>query len=332
MSDSPVTQVTETAAGVPDGAQPDHRVLLILAADHRRSLERGLYGQTPPTPAQVARISADKLQVYQALLDAAAWLPPQIQPGMLIDEQYGAGVAELATQSTSAVSLCMPLEASGQEWFRFAYGDDWQQHAELFAAKHAKVLVRDNPGLDPARRLQQARRLGQVSAWTARTARSLILELLVPATGADKDATEGNMPRYHDELRPGHTLQVMEYLQDHGVEPAFWTVEGLGRHDDAVAVAAIAQRGGRQARCLVGGRHAPYDELEHWLQVAAPIPGWAGFAIGRSIWWDPLRARLRHLSTAWEARRRIRVAYTDYARYYLKAREGMLTAEPDSEL
>ena len=140
------------------------------------------------------------------------------------------------------------------------------------------------------------------------------------------------MHRYDDELRPGHTLQVMEYLQDYGVEPALWTVEGLGRHDDAVAVAAMAQRGGRQARCLAGGRHAPHDELKHWLQVAAPIPGWAGFAIGRSIWWDPLRVHLRHLSTAGEARRRIRAAYLDYARYYLKAREGMLPAEPDPVL
>jgi myo-inositol catabolism protein IolC len=192
--------------------------------------------------------------------------------------------------------------------------------------------VRDNPGLNPAHREQQARRLGQVSAWAATAGRSLILELLVPATDADKDATEGNMDRYDDELRPGYTLQVMEYLQDYEVEPALWTVEGLGRHDDAVAVAAMAQRGGRQARCLTGGRPAPYDTLEHWLQVAAPIPGWAGFAIGRNIWWDPLRAHLRHLSTAGKARHRIRDAYLDYARYYLQAREGTLPAETDPVL
>jgi len=330
MPDSADSPATAAAAGRPDGAQPDNRVLLILAADHRDSLERGLYGLTaPPTPAQAARISDDKLLVYQALLDAAAWVPAQVQPGVLIDEQYGASVAELASHSDGAISLCMPLEASGQEWFRFAYGDDWQRHAGSFEAEHAKVLVRDNPGLDPARREQQARRLGQVSAWAARAGRSLILELLVPATDADKDATAGNVHRYDAELRPGHTLQVMEYLQDYGVEPAFWTVEGLDRHDAAVAVAAMAQRGGRQARCLTGGGHAPYDTLKHWLQVAAPIPGWAGFAIGRGIWWDPLRAHLRHLSTAGEARRRIRAVYADYARYYLNAREGTLPVEPD---
>jgi myo-inositol catabolism protein IolC len=333
MSDSPVT---EAAAGAPDGARPERRVLAILAADHRDSLERGLYGLTaPPTPAQAARISADKLLVYQALLGAAAWLPAQIQPGVLVDEQYGASVAELASHSAGAVSLGMPLEASGQEWFGFGYGDDWQRHAEFFAAEHAKVLVRDNPGLDPARREQQAARLGQVSAWAAGATgpgRSLILELLVPATDADRDASGGDMDRYDDEVRPGHTVAVMEYLQDHGVEPALWAIQGLDRHDDAVAVAAMASRGGRQARCLVDGRHAPYDTLKGWLQVAAPIPGWAGFAIGHGIWWDPLRARLRHLSTAGEARRRVRAAYLDYARYYLKARDGTLPAEPDPVL
>ena len=332
MSDSPVSQAAEATGGVPGCAWPDNRVLLILTADHRGSLERGLYGLTaPPTPAQAARISADKLLIYQALLDAAARLPAQIQPGVLIDEQYGASVAELASRSAGAVSLCMPVEASGQEWFDFAYGADWQRHAGFFAG-HAKVLVRDNPGLDPARREQQARRLAQVSAWAPRAGRSLIVDLRVPAADADQDATGGDMHRYDLELRPGHIVQVMEYLQDNGVEPDLWMVEGPGRHDEAVEVAAMAQRGGRQARCLVGGRHAPYDTLEDWLQVAAPIPGWAGFAIGGSIWWDPLRAHLRHMNTAGEARRRIRNVYLDYARHYLKAREGMLPAEPDPVL
>ncbi len=332
MTDTPAAGPVP-AAGPPPGGQPDDRVLLILAADHRNSLERDLYGlTTSPTPAQAAQISADKLLVYQALLAAVPQLPAGVQPGILIDEQYGASVAELAPRSAGAVSLFVPLEASGEEWFCFAYGDDWQRHAGFFAAEHAKVLVRDNPGLDPDLRERQAHQLAQVSAWAAAASRSLILELLVPATDADKDATAGSTDRYDDELRPGYTLKVMEYLQDYGVEPAIWKVEGLDRHDDAVAVAAMAVRSGRQARCVVLGRHAPHEKLDHWLQVAAPVPGWTGFAIGRSIWWDALRAHRHHHCTAGEARRRITGAYLDYARYYLKARDGMLTAEPDPVL
>ena len=105
--------------------------------------------------------------------------------------------------------------------------EDDRGSARTGDAEHAKVLVRDNPGLDPARREQQATRLGEVSAWAARAGRSLILELLVPAIDADKDATEGDIDRYDDELRPRHTLQVMEYLQGYGVEPALWTPNGV---------------------------------------------------------------------------------------------------------
>jgi myo-inositol catabolism protein IolC len=128
----------------------DNQVLLILAADHRDSLERGMYGLTaPPTPAQAARISADKLLVYQALLDAAPRLPAEIQPGVLIDEQYGASVAELAAQSGGAVSLCMPLENSGEEWFDFAYGDDWRRRAGVLRGGAREGPCAGQPRLGP---------------------------------------------------------------------------------------------------------------------------------------------------------------------------------------
>ena len=296
------------------------RPLLILAADDRNSLERDLYGLTAaPTPEQAARISADKMLIYQALLDAASQLPASVQPGILIDEQYGAAIAELAARTGGAISLAMPVEASGGPWFRYAY-DDWQAHAGFFATDYAKILIRDNPGLEPGQRAAQAERLAKVSDWAAANDRALIVELLVPASS---DAT----------LRPEHTVQVIEYLQDHGVTPALWEVEGLDRPDDAVAIAAAAKRGGRTADCIVLGRHDNHDHhLDHWLQVAAPVPGFTGFAIGRSIWWDPLHAHLHHRSTAGGTRRRIASIYADFVRYFLDARDGTLTVQNEPEV
>jgi myo-inositol catabolism protein IolC len=311
-------------------APTDDRALLILAADHRNSLERELYGlAAPPTPDEAAKISADKLLIYQALLDAAPSLGDDVQPGLLVDEQYGAGVAELAAASGGAVNLSMPIEASGQEWFQFAYGQDWRRHAEFFAADHPKVLVRDNPGFDPAEREAQAERLAEVSAWAKGSGRNLILELLVPATDADNATADHDTRRYDDEVRPGLTLQVMAYLQDHDVEPGIWKVEGLDGHDDAVAVSAAAKRGGRDATCIVLGRHAGREDLDHWLEVAAPIPGWTGFAIGRSIWWDPLHAHLHHHTTSGEARRRITATYVELAKTYIAARQGRSGTDPE---
>jgi len=308
------------------------RMLLILAADHRDSLERGMYGLTSePTAAQAARICADKLLIYQALLDAVEHLPAGAQPGILIDEQYGADAIELAGRSGGAVNLTIPIEASGNDWFTFAYGDRWQQHAEFFSADQLKVLVRDNPEFAPARRAQQGEDLAGVSAWATETGRPLILELLVPASESDMQEVGGDRARYDTELRPALTVAVIEYLQDHGVEPAIWKIEGLERHDDAVATVAAVRRDGRQSDCIVLGRHAPHSALDHWLKVAAPVPGFTGFAIGRSIWWDPLQSHLHHRSTAAGARRRISDNYLDLAQYYMRAREGGLEDNWDSE-
>jgi 5-dehydro-2-deoxygluconokinase len=157
------------------------------------------------------------------------------------------------------------------------------------------------------------------------------VELLVPASAADLAAVGGAVASYNVTLRPEHTVQVIEYLQDHGVTPALWEVEGLDRHDDAVAIAAVAKRGGRTADCIVLGRHASDDQLDHWLQVAAPVPGFSGFAIGRSIWWDPLQAHLHHRSTAGGTRRKIAGAYLDFVRYFLDAREGTLPVQYEPE-
>src|SRR5580693_6222352 len=275
--------MTQAQAGT-GGTLTTHaaRPLLILAADDRNSLERDLYGLTAaPTPEQAARISADKMLIYQALLDAAAQLPASVQPGILIDEQYGAAIAELAARTGGAISLAMPVEASGGPWFRYAY-DDWQAHAAFFATDHTKILIRDNPGLEAGQRAAQAERLAKVSDWAAANDRALLVELLVPASPADLTALGGAAGSYDATLRPEHTVQVIEYLQDHGVTPALWEVEGLDRPDDAVAIAAAAKRGGRTADCIVLGRHDNHDHhLDHWLQVAAPVPGFTGFAIGR---------------------------------------------------
>jgi myo-inositol catabolism protein IolC len=301
------------------------RLLFILAVDHRASLERDLYKLTsPPTPAQAERIVADKLLVYQGLLEAVTELAARAQPGILIDEHYGASVAELAGNTGGQIDLSMPVEESGQDWFTFEYGDRWQEHASLYNTSHTKVLVRDNPAYDGAKRERQADLVAQVSAWSAANHRPLILELLVPATPADLQTVNGDTARYDAEVRPRLTIDVMTFLQDRGVQPALWKVEGLDHHDDAVAISATAQRSDANARCIILGRHASHDQLDRWLQIAAPVDGFVGFAIGRSIWWDALHSHLRHFSTAKDVVQRVRDNYLDFARYYLSAREGRL--------
>ncbi|HEX3680497.1 MAG TPA: DUF2090 domain-containing protein [Galbitalea sp.] len=300
---------------------PTTRALLILADDHRDSLEKHLYKLTaPPTPVEAARIRSDKMLVYQALVDATGTLPDSAQAGILVDEEYGTEVAELAADSAGRINLSMPLEASGKTWFEFAYGVHWKLHADNFRTDHAKVLIRDNPSLAVPDRLQQAERLKIVSAWAVETRRHLIVELLVPPTDDDLKSVGGDRKRYDDELRPKLTLDVIGFLQDHGADPALWKVEGMDTAADAAAIADLAKRGGRIADCIILGRHASNEDLDRWLDVAAPLPGYVGFAIGRSIWWDPLADHLAGTIAADVARAQIAKNYLSFAHAYLDAR------------
>jgi len=295
-------------------------LLLILAMDHRDSLERELYRLTaPPTAAQAARIAADKLLVYRALVDAAAQLPDTARPGVLVDEEYGASVAELA-QHVATLDLAMPIEASGHPWFRFAFGDSWRSHAEFFATDHSKVLIRDNPGFDASDRNDQMTTLATISRWAREAGRPLIVELLVPPTDADLASVANDAARYDAEVRPRLTVEVIHAMQDAGVEPALWKVEGLETTADARSVAAAARRGGRDARCIVLGRHAPADRLDHWLQAAAAVRDFVGFAIGRSIWWDALSELLAGSIDEAAAQKRVAAAYLSFANDFLAAR------------
>jgi myo-inositol catabolism protein IolC len=311
-------------ATIPTKGEYDERmtstILLILASDHRDGLERELYGLTAsPTPAEAARISQDKLTVYQALVDAAPELPEGVQAGILVDEQYGAAVAELAARSDGLINLSMPLEASGKEWFEFAY-DDWQQHGLFFGNDHAKVLIRDNPEFDASARALQAEKMADLSTWCRQNGRPLIIELLVPATEADLAQVDGDAHRYDDELRPELTLRAIEFLQDHGADPAVWKVEGMDATEDAQAVADLAVRDGREATCIVLGRHSSREDLDRWLEAAAPVANFTGFAIGRSIWWDALVDLRSGSIDRDEAQRRITAEYLAYAKDFLDAR------------
>jgi myo-inositol catabolism protein IolC len=297
------------------------RLLFILADDHRDSLEKELYKLTAaPTGPQAARIRADKMLVYEALVEATKRLPDAAQAGILVDEEYGSDVAALAAKSDGRITLSMPLEASGKDWFEFAYGEDWKTHAGYFATDHAKVLIRDNPSLSVPDRLQQAERLRVVSAWAAETRHQLIVELIVPATDADLASVGGDKKRYDDELRLKLTLDVIGFLQDHGADPALWKIEGLDSATAAAAVADLAGRGGRAANCIILGRHASKEDLDHWLEVAAPLPGYVGFAIGRSIWWDALAGHLTGAVSVDAAQQQIAENYLGYAHDYLNAR------------
>jgi 5-dehydro-2-deoxygluconokinase len=83
--------------------------------------------------------------------------------------------------------------------------------------------------------------------------------------------------------------QTIEELQDAGVEPDVWKLEGLDRREDCERIVEMAKRGGReQVGCIILGRGEKDQKIHEWLVTAASVPGFIGFAVGRTDFWDSL--------------------------------------------
>ncbi len=259
------------------------RPLYMLAFDHRGSFESifGVRGRAA-TPAETERIRGAKSLVYEGFLRAlTAGVPPEAA-GVLVDAQYGSRVARAARAAGQV--LAMPVEKSGQAEFDFEYGESFGERIREFEPAFAKVLVRFNPEGDRELNARQSARLRRLSDWLGERETRFLLELLVPAEVAQLEAADGDAGRYDRELRPALVLRAIEELQDAGIEPDLWKLEGLAAREDCERVAALARRGGRdRVSCVVLGRAAPDETVDTWLRAAAPVPGYAGFAIGRSI-------------------------------------------------
>ena len=253
--------------------------------DHRESFGKTLFGvrEDAPDPAQAAAMKAAKRLVFEGLQTALPSVTSG-RAGVLVDERYGQDVIDAIRSGEEPVVLAVPVEASGHDWFTLEWGDQWLEHVETVRPGYAKVLVRDNPDFDAARREAQLSRLAQVSAGLRDVGVPLLYELLVPATDAQLDQAGHDASAYDRDIRPGLVAQVIADNQAHEVEPALWKVEGLETADAARQVAGQAKAGGRAADLIVLGRDAPTERLDHWLEVASQVDAFVGFAIGRSIW------------------------------------------------
>jgi 5-dehydro-2-deoxygluconokinase len=116
-----------------------------------------------------------------------------------------------------------------------------------------------------------------------------MFELLVPAERAQLDRVNGDKKKYDLDLRPGLMVRTIHELQDAGVEPDVWKVEGLDRREDCEKAVAAARRGDRdKVGLIVLGRGEDDKKVREWLTTAAGVPGFIGFAVGRTSFWNPL--------------------------------------------
>ena len=266
-----------------------NRPLYILPFDHRGSFQRKMFGwEGELSPQQTTEIASTKQAIYDGLKAAVAAGVPKRKAGILVDEQFGAAILRDAAEQ-GYMTAC-PAEKSGQDEFDFEYGDAFAQHIEAFRPTFCKVLVRYNPEGDESLNRRQASRLKRLSDYLHAKSRSLFMfELLVPAEKEQLGSLKGDKKSYDQDIRPGLMARAIRHLQDAGVEPDVWKIEGLDRREDCEKIVAAAHRQGRDTvGCIVLGRGEDDHKVREWLSIAAGVRGFIGFAVGRTDFWEPL--------------------------------------------
>ncbi|HKE27661.1 MAG TPA: DUF2090 domain-containing protein [Bryobacteraceae bacterium] len=299
--------------------------LYILPFDHRGSFQTKMFGwKGALTVGQTAEIAAAKQVIYDGFKAAVQDGVPERKAGILTDEQFGSAILRDAAAHHYTTACC--VEKSGQEEFDFEYGEEFARHIEAFHPTFSKVLVRYNAEGDRALNARQAARLKRLSDYLHGQSGPLFMfELLVPAEKSQLDRLNGDKKAYDVQLRPQLMMRAIEELQDAGVEPDVWKIEGLDHRADCERVVAAARRGGRKrVGCIILGRGEDDRKVHEWLTTAAAVPGFIGFAVGRTSFWDPL--------VAWRAKQITREqAVSDIMhryREFVDTFEGQRTAAP----
>jgi len=267
--------------------------LYILAFDHRGSFQKKMFGiEGDPTPEETETISDAKKLIYEGMEIAVERGVDAEAAGVLVDEQFGSNIPTLAREH--GLKLAQPVEKSGQEEFDFQYDEDFGKHIEDNDPDFSKVLVRLNPDGDAEMNERQLGRLKELADWLHEHDRLFLFELLVPATDDQLESVGGDTDRYDAELRPELMRRAIEQIQDYGVEVDVWKIEGVDEREDAEMLVRQTRSGeGREhVTSVLLGRGASDEKVDHWLKQAAPVEGFIGFAIGRSIWWDALKGFL----------------------------------------
>ncbi len=299
--------------------------LYILAFDHRGSFQKKFFGiEGEPDSEQTAIIADAKHLIFEGLSQAVGAGADPFATGVLVDEQFGSTVPSETREK--GLKLAMPAERSGQNMFDFQYGDDFGAHIERFDPDFTKVLVRYNPDGNGDGNREQLTKLKRLSDWLKQHDRKFLFELLVPAEDSQLQSVDGDEDRYDAELRPELMRRAIAEIQNAGVEVDIWKIEGVEERRDCEMLVAQARSGGREGvACVVLGRGAEDAKVDHWLMQAAPVDGFIGFAIGRSIWWDPLKAYVDGKIDRATGARKIAENYLRFLTVYERAKSATVS-------
>jgi myo-inositol catabolism protein IolC len=260
--------------------------LCILPFDHRSFFEELLGFSEPLTDQQTAQLTEYKKIVYAGYEKSLSMGIPSASSAILVDDVQGMEI--LLDAKSKHYNVLQTTEKSGDNHFEFQH-DDWQAWIEKVKPTFAKALVRYNPDADKNLNEQSLQGLKQLSDYAHEHGYKFLIEPLVPATDEQLASVSSDKGRYDRELRPALCARMITEMQNAGVEPDVWKVEGFYAAKDYELVVAAAKAGQAEGlpRTDVGvislGRNETDEVVSLWLTEGAKVPGVIGFAVGRTV-------------------------------------------------
>ncbi len=262
--------------------------LYILPFDHRSSFTAKLFGWTGEISDQQKQAVSDyKRIIFQGYEKAISQLDNNEETAILVDEQFGDEILRSAQEKK--YHICLPVEKSGQQEFTFEFGNDFGVHIDKYHPLFVKALIRYNPEGDQILNSRQVKKLKQLSDFAHENNYKLMIESLVPPTKRQLASVDDDVYRYGREIRPTMAEKMIAELQAGRVAVDVWKIEGF---DKTAAYEKIVKQIRLGTRDNVGliilGRGEDAAKVEQWLQAGAGVNGVIGFAIGRTVFWQPL--------------------------------------------
>ena len=247
----------------------------MLAIDHRWQWEEWCDANS----VDRSRIPAVKELAAEAFLESRRRSGAvQTSGALLVDLSYGRNAFDAVRQAGAVVGT--PAERAG------AFPLEWTDAFETaLPGAFVKVLVRHRSDLQTAIVGKQREQLLELQRWCAAAGKTFVLEVLVaPAAGEEGGFdTHGRPALLADYIREAYGV---------GLVPDFWKIEGMPDRD-ALQIVDAAIRQVEGPRQLILGKGAGMDAVRTWFNAAAGAPTAAGFAIGRTVYFEPAAAWLR---------------------------------------
>jgi 5-dehydro-2-deoxygluconokinase len=277
----------------------------MLAADHRWQWEEFCDARSLPRE----RIRDAKRVAYDGFVRAHALSPAARDFGaLLIDEQYSSQVIADALKANLTVGT--PAEKAGA--IPLAWATD--PFSASLTGAFVKVLARYRRDDNAENVAEQWVKLDALQRWCRRAGKPLVLEVLVARKQEPEDEFEASG-------RPAMLAEFIAEAYRRGLTPEFWKIEGTLAPEGARTIdAAVAAN--PSCRQIILGKAADLSTIDRWFGACANSTTAVGFAIGRSVFWEPSAAFLEGKRSAAQAAADIATTYLSLIEAWDSSRLG----------